>query len=465
MTQLVPDNAGAAAQGGASPPVPAPPARLGSYRDFMTVWRGQTISVFGSQMTAFAISIWIYHETGSVLQFGAVIVAQLVPVILFAPFAGVLVDRYHRKHVMLAAEVGLVAASLLLWELLREGLLTPANMLLFSPLIALFGSVHQIAYASSISLLVPRSAYARANGFVQMGINGSAAIVPLISVHALEELGLGMVILLNVGTYLAAAVSLSFARFMAKPEVARKARASFSIAGLVEQLSFGTRYMASQRSLLMLVLFLCSINVLNGVVLVLFRPMILSSESASVLGWLATIAGFGGLAGAIAAAALSARLDRVRTLLWASLVSGASMALCGLSTNFVALALLAFLFSSSAPFILVSGQTLMQTITPVEIQGRVFSSRAFLAGVALIVAVGLAPLLAEYGFASWMRAGHPLASFAHWLDAGSGAPMRAVFVATGCAMVLLVLAATRSVHFKALRAQLDGAPGPVAERA
>lgn len=462
MTQTVPSDAPVAAGEAASASGHAPRTSLRSYRDFMTVWGGQTISVFGSQMTAFAISIWIYHETGSVLQFGAVIVAQLVPVILFAPFAGVLVDRYHRKHVMLTAELGLVAGSLLLWVLLGEGLLTPTNMVLFSPLIALFGSVHQIAYASSISLLVPRSAYGRANGIVQMGINGSAAIVPLISVYALEELGLRMVILLNVGTYLAAAVSLTFARFMAKPEVARKARIPFSIAGLMDQLSFGIRYMTSQRSLLMLVLFLCSVNVLNGLVLVLFRPMILSSSSTAVLGWLATIAGFGGLAGAITAAALSARLDHVRTLLWASVVSGGSMALCGLSTNFIALALTAFLFSFSAPFILVSGQTLMQAITPIEIQGRVFSSRAFFAGVALILAVGLSPLLSEYGFASWMGAGHLLEPFARWLDAGSGAPMRAVFVAAGCAMVVLVLAAARSVHFQTLRAQANGAPGSAA---
>lgn len=460
MTQPVSTSAGAATPATPAGPAPAPAtpaASLRSYRDFMTVWRGQTVSVFGSQMAAFAISIWIYHETGSVLQFGAVIVAQLVPAILVAPLAGVLVDRYHRKYVMLASEVGLIAAALLLWGLLRQGLLTPTNMLLFSPLIALFGSVHQIAYASSISLLVPRSAYGRANGFVQMGINGSAAIVPLIAVYALEELGLSLVILLNAATYLVAAVSLTFARFMAKPEVARKARPAFSMAGLAGQLSFGMRYMLSQRGLLMLVLFLCAISVLNGVVLVLFRPMILSSASATVLGWLATIAGVGGLSGAIAAATLPARTDRVRTLLCASVVSGTSMALCGMSTDIVALALLAFLFSFSAPFILVSGQTLMQTITPVEIQGRVFASRSFFAGVALIAAVGLSPLLAEYGFAPSMRAGHALAPFARWLDAGGGAPMRAVFIATGLGLVVLALAAARSAQFRALRAQMDEA--------
>ncbi|TWI46488.1 MFS transporter [Pseudoduganella flava] len=436
---------------------PGGAVRLGAYPDFMTVWRGQTISVFGSQMAAFAISIWIYRETGSVLQFGAVIAAQLVPSILFAPLTGLLVDRYHRKYVMLATEVGLTVAALALWALLRAGWLTPTNMLLFSPVIALFGSIHQIAYASSIGLLVPRAAYARANGYVQMGINGSAAIVPLISVHALEELGLGMVILLNAATYVMAAVSLAFARFMPKPEVAAKPRKPFSLAGLLEQLSFGLRYIRAQRGLMVLVLFLCAVSVLNGVVLVLFRPMILGSASDAVLGWLATIAGFGGLAGAIAASTFSARADRVRTLLCASMISGTSMALCGLCTNFPTLAVLAFLFSFSAPFILVSGQTLMQMITPTEIQGRVFSTRAFFSGLALIAAVSIAPVLAEYGFAPWMASGHVLAPFAHWLDAGASAPMRAVFTLTGAGMVVLALAAVRSAPFRALRAQMSEA--------
>jgi len=91
--------------GQASKPVRRESDVLG-YPHFMTVWRGQTVSVFGSQMAAFAISIWIYQETGSVIQFGAVIAAQLVPAIVFAPLAGVLVDRYSRKNVMLLAEMG-----------------------------------------------------------------------------------------------------------------------------------------------------------------------------------------------------------------------------------------------------------------------------------------------------------------------------------------------------------------------
>jgi MFS family permease len=432
------------------------------YPNFMAVWRGQTVSVFGSQMAAFAISIWIYRETGSVIQFGAVIAAQLVPAILFAPLTGVLVDRYHRRNVMLAAEMGLIAASLLLYVLISIGQLTTATIVAFSPLIALFGSVHQIAYASSIPLLVPRAAYGRANGYVQLGINGSAAVVPLISVAALEGLGLGAVILLNVCTYLAAAISLAFVKFNEMPAAAKKAKAGFSLKRLLAEQSFGIRYMAAHRTLLVLVMFLCAVNFLNGIVLVLFRPLILSVESATVLGWLVTIAGIGGLAGAIVAAAVSGRGDNVRTLLLASAMSGVSMACCGMSTNLLLVAAMVFVFSFSAPFTLVAAQTLMQTVTPVEIQGRVFASRSGLASVALILAVIISPLLAENLFAPLMRNGQALASFAGLFEGGQGTGMRLVFLLAGLGMVVLSTLAWQRPQFRSLSrmARGEGLPQP-----
>lgn len=431
------------------------------YPNFMTVLAGQTISVFGSQMAAFAISIWIYYETGSVIQFGAVIAAQLVPVILFAPLAGVIVDRYRRKTVMLVSEIVLIAASLLLYALISMGELTPKSIMVFIPLMALFGSLHQIAYASSIPLLVPRAAYGRANGFVHVGINGSAAVVPLIAVYVLERLGLGAVVLLNAATYLVAVISLLFARFMAMPSDTRS-NAGSGMKQLLMQQTFGVGYIWSHRTLLVLVVFLCAAGFLNGLVLVLFRPMILSTESATVLGWLVTIAGVAGLAGAIVAAAMSGRDKKVHTLLLASAVSGLSMLGCGLSTNLNLIAVLVFVFSFFAPFIVVSAQTLMQTITPTEIQGRVFASRSALAGIALIASVIVAPLLSENVFGPLMREGAMLAPVADFLSAGKSAGMRMVFILTGLAMTTLSVIALQGRHFRALHEQIQKGELPAA---
>lgn len=425
-----------------------------AYPNFMTVLAGQTVSVFGSQMAAFAISIWIYHETGSVIQFATVIAAQLVPVILFTPLAGVIIDRYRRKNVMIASEVALIVASLIIYAIVAAGKLTPNTILVFVPLMALFGAVHQIAYASSIPLLVPRPAYGRANGFVHVGINGSAAVVPLIAVLALEILGLGAVILLNVATYVVAIVSLMFAKFMEMPARARPATGS-GLKHMLSQQAFGIRYIAAHHTLRVLVVFLCAVGFLNGLVLVLFRPMILSTESATVLGWLVTIAGVGGLAGAIVAAAVSGRDKKVQTLLLASALSGLSMMLCGLSTQLTLIAVVVFVFSFSAPFILVSAQTLMQTITPTEIQGRVFASRSALAGLALIAAVILSPLLSETLFWPWMREGGMLAPVADFLDAGRSAGMRLVLILAGLAMMTLSAVALQGRHFHALQRQIQ----------
>lgn len=106
----------------------------------------------------------------------------------------------------------------------------------------------------------------------------------------------------------------------------------------------------------------------------------------------------------------------------------------------------------AAPFILVAAQTLMQTITPTEIQGRVFASRSGLAGIALIIAVVASPLLSQHVFEPLMRDGQILSSIAGLLDAGKSAGMRVVFVLAGLGM--LSLPAWKSVHCRALHRQM-----------
>ena len=106
----------------------------------------------------------------------------------------------------------------------------------------------------------------------------------------------------------------------------------------------------------------------------------------------------------------------------------------------------------AAQFILVAAQTLMQTTTRTEIQGRVFASRSGLAGIASIIAVVASPLLSQHVFEPMMRDGQILSSIAGLLDAGKSAGMRVVFVLAGLGM--LSLPAWKSVHCRALHRQM-----------
>ena len=78
---------------------------------FTIVWVGQLISVLASSMTQFALTIWAYQETGSATSLGIISTAFVVPFLLLSPIAGVMVDRYNRKLMMMVSDLTAIIAT------------------------------------------------------------------------------------------------------------------------------------------------------------------------------------------------------------------------------------------------------------------------------------------------------------------------------------------------------------------
>jgi MFS family permease len=94
------------------------------YRNFRLFFGGQTISLVGTWMTRVATSWLVYRLTGSALLLGAVSFCGQIPSFLFAPFAGVWVDRLDRRQVLLWTQAVSMVQSLLLAALTLSGHIT-----------------------------------------------------------------------------------------------------------------------------------------------------------------------------------------------------------------------------------------------------------------------------------------------------------------------------------------------------
>lgn len=92
-------------------------------RDFALLWLAQIISKLGDVFYNVAIMVAVFEQTGSALQTAGVMVATTLPSFLLGPVAGVLVDRFSRKRVMLIT------------DLVRAGLLGTAIFAFSSPAI------------------------------------------------------------------------------------------------------------------------------------------------------------------------------------------------------------------------------------------------------------------------------------------------------------------------------------------
>ena len=103
--------------------LPRRPANQLLGRDYILLVMGQGLSLFGSMMLRFAMSMWVLDETGSATVFASVLAAAIVPTILLSPFGGVLADRVNRRTIMVALDAGsgllvLAAAS---WFAVQDG--------------------------------------------------------------------------------------------------------------------------------------------------------------------------------------------------------------------------------------------------------------------------------------------------------------------------------------------------------
>ena len=95
--------------------------RIQGFPAFTLVWAGQLISVLATQMSGFALSIWIFERTNSATALGLSQVFFITPFLIISPIAGAMVDRYDRKWMMALSDLSAGVATLALLGLQAFG--------------------------------------------------------------------------------------------------------------------------------------------------------------------------------------------------------------------------------------------------------------------------------------------------------------------------------------------------------
>lgn len=380
----------------------------GGMRAFFTIWFGQLISMIGSQLTGFALGVWVYDETRSVLWLALTQIALQAPYIVLSPLAGVLADRWNRRTAMIVSDFGagfavLAAALLYLTGHLQPWMVIPINLLMSA-----FNSLMWPAYTASVTLLVPKEQYGRANGFVQLGEALPQVAGPALAGALYVIVHLGNLALIDFGTYIfSVLLMLSFVRIPNPPrtEDGRQAKGT-----LWQEMRFGWDYIVTRTGLLSLLMFFLAINFLSGVMGPLFVPLILDNWKADVLGYLSTILGVGMLLGTLVMSAWGGSKRKVYTLLGAGLVGSLFLSGVGLRISIPLLAICGFGFMFTTPMLNASSQAIWQSKVAPDVQGRVFAVRRTIAWSAQIFAPLLAAPLADYVFKPGMAPGGVFAS-------------------------------------------------------
>jgi len=421
-------------------------------RTFFGLWLGQTVSLLGSQLCGFALGVTVFARTGSALLYGLVLFVTITPQALVAPFAGVVVDRVDRRIVLLFEQVTGALCALVMLLLAFGDRLNLGWILLLVGVQACCAASNFQAFAAATTLLVPKERLARANGLVQLGVALAQIIAPAIAGAILSSFGLLLILLVDLCTFVFASCMLLIVRIPKAPvsDAGRAARGSVR-----EELRFGWRFIRERPGLFWLLIFFAGFNLTIGVVRTLIGPLVLGFADSRALGFVLSSGGLGMLLGSGVMLTWGGPKRQVYGIMIFALMLGILLFLGAARPSTPLIALGAFGGFFTAPLISGCSDTIWQRKVPSDVQGRVFSFRALVAGGTLPLASLIAGPLSDHLFEPLLQEGGALAgSVGRLLGVGPGRGVALLFVVLGAATSALAAAAYLHPRLRQLEVEL-----------
>ncbi|MFD0577053.1 non-ribosomal peptide synthetase/MFS transporter [Dactylosporangium darangshiense] len=365
---------------------PENPAPKPSMRRFLAVAAGQLVTQTGTALTEFAIPIWAYVGTGSLLRFALFAVVAVLPGILVAPLAGAVVDRGDRRRILIAASgaAGGVQAVLAVLAL-TDRMYAPA---LYGLLCALSVALtfQRLSYASAVPQLVPKHYLGHANGVVQAAAGVAQFLVPLAAVGLLALVGIAGILEIDVASYAVAIAVLLAVKFPATMAWRRREP-------LGAEIRNGFRYFWRRPGLRAMLLFYVSINGFLAAALVLVSPLVLTIGSVADAGRIAMVSGAGAIAGGVLMSLWGGpSRHRMRGMLLSVVGFAGAAAVVGARPDLLTIAV--GVFGLSFALVLMNGiwMTIVHTKTPQRYHARVIALNQMVALTVLSAGFLLAPL-------------------------------------------------------------------------
>ncbi|NGF55237.1 MFS transporter [Parapedobacter sp. SGR-10] len=220
------------------------------FKTYIYIWTGQFVSLLTSSSVNFAVMIWLSLEyrSAEILAFSAI--AGLVPQAVIGPFAGVFIDRWDRKKVMIFADAFIALCTFVMTFILQEG---GTDLFLIYLLLAcrsVGSAFHSPAMQAIAPLIVPEDKLLRVSGINQMLQSVSSIAGPALGTLAITYFPISQVLYLDVIGAVAAIVSLFFVTIPHLPTGTKH-----SISGVWSDLKAGMHAIYHNKGLSMLFLY------------------------------------------------------------------------------------------------------------------------------------------------------------------------------------------------------------------
>jgi len=347
---------------------PISPFSVFRNRSFTLMWTGQLVSTAGSALTSLAAGILVYRLTGSALSVGLMMMATAVPTLFVGLIAGVFVDRYDRRNIMLAADLIRGALVLLI------PFLIPTNIAWLYILVALASAVGQFfdpAYASVLPEITSDEELAAANSMVTISSIGAQAIGFAAAGFIASRLDITWAFYIDAISFVFSAACVLLIRV-----APLKVEGETNIPAIMRNLRTGAKIIVDTPSLRSLFLIYVPVFVIYGLNNALLLPFARRALHATEFeyGLIEGVTTVGFVLGSFAMASLA---DRLREGQWIA-ISFIGMAMTGIVYSLLSSVPLAIMVGTLATFLnspsVIGRQLLIQRNTPREARGRVSSA-------------------------------------------------------------------------------------------
>ena len=392
--------------------------KLWRHPDFLKLWAGESVSVFGSQVTVLAVptvAILILHA--GPFQVGILSALEFLAFPTLGLVAGVYADRLRRRPIMIVCDIGrgLALGSIPVAFLLN--LLTLEQLYFVALLTGIFTVFFDVSYQSYLPALVDRPNLIEGNTKLEITRSTAQVAGPAVAGFLIQWIGGAKAVAVDALSFLLSAIALASIK---KPEPEPKPSTASGTSGFIPEMREGIEVVF--RNPILWRIAACTAttnlgsNMVFGAVFLVFAYRQLHL-SAGVVGVVFALSSVGALAGAFLAGWVARKLGIGPTLGVMVIVGGLALlatpiALVGAPA--VILATTGFIEGLTIPIYNINQVSLRQAITPDRVQGRMNATMrtivwgtiplgAFIGGI-LGTSIGLVQTIAIGGILSTLAA-------------------------------------------------------------
>jgi MFS family permease len=349
-----------------------------NHRDYRLFFFGQLVSLIGTWMQSVGQSWLVLELTQSPFKLGLIGTVQWTPVLLFSLVAGAVVDRLHKRRVLVITQTTLMLLAFILSALVWTGRVQYWHILALAAVLGVVNTLDMPARQAFVVDMAGKDDLVNAIALNSAIFNGARIVGPAVAGILVAKYGTALAFSLNGASFLAVIAALLAIRAQGAPQPSRQTT-------VMQEITEGVRYVLRTPTiaLLLSLLMVVSLFVLNWNVLVPLLAKEVLHREAEGFGLLMSALGAGALAGSLGLAMLGKRRSLLPLVQWTGIAVSVAALVMGFVNQYGLATAVLFVIGAAQILFSASCNTTIQVSTPDALRGRVMSIYALVfAGVA-----------------------------------------------------------------------------------